>query len=839
MRSAKTREKWRYHPVEDHWDEATWRAGFPRRHWRQLMVSLGRMGFDQLSRRWRTGQQLIQTNGITYNVYGDPQGKERPWLMDPIPLVMDENEWAGIERAITQRATLLNAILGDLYGPRNLIRQRSLPAALLFANSNFLRACSGIVPPQGVYLHSYAADLARSPDGTWWVISDRTQAPSGVGYALENRLVSARTLPSVFNQCRVRQLYRFFDDQRDALMAMAPNQRSTPRVVLLTPGPHNETYFEHSFLARHWGFPLVEGADLTVRDNRVFLKTLAGLEPVDMILRRMDDNFCDPLELRGDSLLGIPGLVQAVRSGHVAIANSLGSGLMESAAHMAFLPVLSRELLGEELRMPSVATWWCGDAGPRRHVLENLENVVIKPAFPKAGQRVEFPATMSKPEREELAKRIEAEPEQFVAQEQVALSTAPVRTDHGIAARHVVLRVFAAWNGDGYSIMPGGLTRVSTEARSLVVSMQLGGGSKDTWVLTSADEHHASRAGHVQVTEPRRPGELPSRVADNLFWVGRYAERVEAGVRLVRSLLPALSSEEDFGRAASLETIVHLLSGMGYLPPETLNVSIAQQRWQAERLLGNMVYDPTRSSGIGWNLKQIRRVTWQLKERLSQDTWRVLQQLDRDFSSTPPATADQRLVTAMGLLDHAIVTLSAFGGLLMENTTRGYGWRFLDIGRRLERALQMTEMLKVGVAQGPFENEPYLDLLLQIADSSITYRTRYLTALRTEFVLELLLTDESNPRSVAFQLLTLLDHVENLPWQAVETEKPVEIEVAQRILQTVRTAQCEDLATRDALGNMGELEELLGRIKTDLYDLSDALTARYLSHLTISRLTSV
>ncbi len=843
LKTPKSREsEWRYQPGEGHWDEALRPSGFPRQHWHKLMVSLGHMGFRQLSRRWQTGQQIIQTNGVTYNVYGDPQGKERPWVMDPIPLVISAAEWGHIERSILQRAALLNTMLGDLYGPKKMLADHSLPPAMLFASPHFLRACSGIVPPGGIYLHSYAADLARSPDGNWWVIADRTQAPSGIGYALENRLVSARTLPSVFSQCDVRQLTRFFEASRDGLLALAPNHRGNPRVVLLTPGPHNETYFEHSFLARHWGFPLVEGADLTVRDNRVFLKTLAGLEPVDLILRRMDDSFCDPLELRGDSVLGIPGLVQAARSGHVAIANALGSGLMETASYLAFLPALCRHLLGEDLRMPSVATWWCGDEAPRRYVLEHLEELVIKPAFPQHGQRVEFPASMDAAAREDLARRIAAQPEQFVAQEQVALSTAPVRTDAGLAARHVVLRVFAAWDGAGYTVMPGGLTRVSTEDRSLVVSMQLGGGSKDTWVLGAGSEGPAARpVPHnipAPLDAPRSSGELPSRVADNLFWLGRYAERVEAGVRLVRALLPGLSGEEDFGRTASLDTIVHVVSGLGFLPQELTHSSLAQQRWQVENLLTGMVFDPSRSSTIGWSLKHIRRVTWPLKERLSQDTWRVLQQLETDFSTTAPASAEQRLVVAMNLLDHAIVTLSAFAGLLMESTTRGYGWRFLDIGRRMERALQLADWLRVGVAQAPFENEPYLELLLQIADSSITYRTRYLTTLRTEHVLELLLADEANPRSVAFQVVTLLDHVENLPWRRSGETRPIEYEMASRIPDVIRRAAMEDLATRDAQGNMGPLEELVGQLKADLYDLSDALTARYLSHLTPSRLTT-
>ncbi|HXJ43934.1 MAG TPA: circularly permuted type 2 ATP-grasp protein, partial [Bryobacteraceae bacterium] len=383
-----------YVPKEGHWDEALFRPGVPRRHWRQLSVVLGQMGREQLTRRWRDGQQLIRANGITYNVYGDPEGRERPWRMDPIPLAIGAQEWRGLEAAVTQRATLLNAILADLYGKRELIYSGAFPPALLFANPWFLRACVGIQPPLGVYLHTYAVDLARSPGGKWWVIGDRTQSPSGLGYTLENRLVSARTLPGAFNQCRVRNLNRFYDAQRDALLALSPGGRGNPRAVLLTPGPHNETYFEHSYLARHWGFPLVEGADLTVRGNEVFLKTLSGLERVDLIFRRMDDTFCDPLELRSDSLLGVPGLANAARLGNVVVANALGTGLLETPAHMAFLPGLCRKLLGEELKAPSVATWWCGHERPRNYVLNHLEELVLKPAFPSPGQQAVFPARL-------------------------------------------------------------------------------------------------------------------------------------------------------------------------------------------------------------------------------------------------------------------------------------------------------------------------------------------------------------------------------------------------------------------------------------------------------------
>ena len=407
-------------------------------------------------------------------------------------MVMAESEWPAIEKAVVQRATLLNAMLADLYGKQRLMYEYHLPPALVFGNPQFLRPCFGINPPGGIHLHSYAADLARSPDGRWWVIADRTQAPAGMGYTLENRLASARTLPTVFSQYRVRQLARFFDVRRDALLALAAKHSKTPRVVVLTPGPHNEAYFEHSFLAGYWGFPLVEGSDLTVRDGRVHLKTLAGLEPVNLIIRCFDDTFCDPLELRGDSLLGVPGLMQAVRNGAVVIDNALGSGLVEAAGHLAFLPGLCRQLLGEELLMPSVATWWCGQEEPCRYVLEHLDALAIKPASPSFGQQVEFPATMDSAGRQELVGKIKAHPERYVAQEGIALSTAPTRTETGFAARHLVLRVFAAWDGHSYAIMPGGLTRVSAESFSYRLPILLGGISKDTWVL---GRQGASRAG--------------------------------------------------------------------------------------------------------------------------------------------------------------------------------------------------------------------------------------------------------------------------------------------------------------------------------------------------------
>src|ERR1700733_14948222 len=407
---------WSYEATPGFYDEVLGSGKQLRPHWGALSESLTTMGNQGLTGRWREGQRLIHDNGITYNVYSDPESTSRPWPLDPVPLMREPAEWKTSEAAVIQRATLFNSILADLYGPQRLLREKMLPAELVFPNPAFLRPCCGIEPPGGVFLHTYAADLARSPDGHWWVLADRTQAPSGAGYALENRLVATRVLPDVFRKSHIRRLANFFQSYRDALGRLVPKQRENPRIVLLTPGPYNETYFEHAFLARYLGYTLVEGGDLTVRDNRVFLKTLGGLLPVDVIVRRQDDHFCDPLELRGDSMLGVPGLVQAVRSGQVAIANAFGSGLAESPAYAAFLPGLCKVLLDQELKIPTVATWWCGQPEPLAYVSSHLDELVVKPTFPGTQGNPIFAAKLGQKEREKLLARVQARPDHYVAQ---------------------------------------------------------------------------------------------------------------------------------------------------------------------------------------------------------------------------------------------------------------------------------------------------------------------------------------------------------------------------------------------------------------------------------------
>jgi uncharacterized circularly permuted ATP-grasp superfamily protein len=583
------------------YDEMLSADGVVRPHWRQFFSHLDSVAPDEMHQRLEFVDRRIQENGVTYNVYADPNGADRPWALDPLPLIIPPDEWAEVSAAVAQRATLLNAMLADLYGEQKLLAEGLLPPSLVYGQHGYLWPCQGVKPAGGVWLHNYAVDLARSPNGRWWVIADRTQAPSGAGYALENRLIVSRVFPEMFRDLHVQHLADFFRDQLDGLSALAPvDGDEPPHIVLLTPGPYNETYFEHAYLARYLGFPLVEGQDLTVRGDAVYLKTLRGLKRVHVILRRQDDGYCDPLELRGESALGIPGLVNVARAGRVVIANALGSGLLASGALMGFLPAICRRLLGEKLAMPSVATWWCGEKPALDYVKENFDDLVIKPAYPTQNMEPVFGYELKGEARAELLRRIEARPHAYVAQEMVNLSQAPTwsrQHERRLLARPVGLRAYAVVNADGgYSVMPGGLARVATGASTRIISMQRGGASKDTWVLTNGPvSEFTLLKPSIGVRDLVRAGSnLSSRVVENLFWLGRYSERFDDSARMLRVALAASSKLAARRRRPSLRRW-NWPSGSASCPGR---MRIAKIKEGSEHALLEAIYDP--ASRAAW-----------------------------------------------------------------------------------------------------------------------------------------------------------------------------------------------------------------------------------------------
>lgn len=806
------------------YDELSTDGVNPRPHWAHLMESLQTIGPEELGRRWARAERRIRENGITYNIYSDPLGASRAWRIDIVPLLIPADEWRFIEAGIIQRAQLLNLLLEDLYGPQDLVAHGHFPAALLYANPAFLRPMAGVRVPAHSYLHMLAVDLARSPDGQWWVLADRTQAPSGSGYALENRTIVSDVLPDLFRTSNVLRLAPFFRAQREALTNLSP--RDNPRIVLLTPGPYNETYFEHSYIARYLGFTLVQGADLTVRNHRVYLKTVEGLERVDVILRRVDDSFCDPLELRGDSLLGVPGLVGAIVAGNVKVANALGSGLIETAAIMPFLPGLCTQLLGEKLKLPSVATWWCGQTYALDWVLSHLDSVVVKPAFPSRGMEPVFGAELPHAEKGKFAEQLRARPHEYVAQEQVALSTAPVWDNGCLNLRSLVLRTYVLNTGSGWIAIPGGLVRVA-EAEGSVVSMQRGGHSKDAWVLwdSPVDTFSMLRPRNEPVELRRVSRGVPSSVADNAFWLGRYVERAENIARILRAMIPRVqrADEAELGCLMRLYRCLESRHSKLPKPKHRRPTSI-----ELEQEMTSLLTDAERPDSLACTLAEVSRVGGNIRERLSTDMMFLIGQLRDSIRSG----RDIPFLEYPAMLTDCLELLSAFSGMERENINRGLGWLFMTIGRRLERAIYLTRQLREITTPLTEQDWSLLECLLEVADSSMTYRTRYYTTLQPLAVLDVLLADETNPRSLDFQLSHLADLYQKLP-----RHLPVDLQAMRAALALLRSFDLRKLkyplpgaAAAHGSDGLSRLSSFLQELERLLPSWSNNLSSRYFSH---------
>jgi uncharacterized circularly permuted ATP-grasp superfamily protein/uncharacterized alpha-E superfamily protein len=816
-----------YRPVPGIPDEMIERDGALSPHWRPFVSQMDDIGPDELPRRWEQARRLIRENGITHNVYGDPRGLDRPWSLDMVPLLIPATQWRTVASALEQRATLLDALVADLYGPARCVAEGLLPAELLYANPGFLRPCHGITPPRDQWLHLYAADLIRTGDGQFHVLADRTQAPSGAGYSLENRIVISGVLPTVFRQCNVQRLAPFFLSMRQMLSSLAPASRENPRIVLLTPGPYNETFFEHAYLARYLGYTLVRGGDLTVRDGRVYLKTLGELQRVDVILRRIDDDFCDPLELYSQSFLGVPGLVEAVREGNVVVANALGTGVLQTPAFLSFLPELCRRLLDEDLKMSSVQTWWCGDERALGYVKDNLSRLVIKPAFPTPGSDPVFGQTLSRDELSQLASRISANPSRFVAQEPVLSHTTPVYTQDHVEPRRFVVRAYLTAAGDGYHVMPGGLTRVTPDPQSLIVSLQKGGGSKDTWILADAPVSDATllTRSSAPIELNRGGGDLPSRVADDLFWLGRYVQRAEHDIRIARSLFSRLVEDNSGDNPGTADILAsELLFYRGFKIEEV----------GANRLIHDLL-GVGGSGGVRSAIEHVEELVRTLRDRVSADAWRILQGIDRELKAFDASPLDDRAGMVVQLLNRLAIEFLAFGGVVSESMTRGLAWRFLDMGRRIERGIATARLLRSTLVPVIPDESNMLDALLEIADSSLTYRRRYFTHLDVAAVLDLLIADEANPRAIAYQVATLEQHVAALPR---EVRHPQQNPHAQQILQLrarLRLIDLRSVCQPSASGARPGLDALASEIVATLEQVAVVLSQIYFSHAETSR----
>lgn len=804
-------------------DEMIAADGSLRPHWQQFVSMLDRLSPEELRRCREHARRLMRENGVTHTVYGDPAGWNQPWNLDLIPLLIPVAQWAQVREGLIQRARLLDALLADLYGPMRTVLDGVLPPELLWANRSFLRACHGTKLPGNRWLHLYAADLVRTPDGGYEVLNDRTQAPSGAGYSLENRIVLSRTLPATYRESKVQRLAPFFGALRDSLLSLAPANRPNPRIVLLTPGPYNEAYFEHSYLARYLGYPLVHGNDLTVRDATVYLKTVGGLQRVDVILRRVDDNFCDPLELFAGSYLGVPGLLHSIRQGNVAVANALGTGVLQAPGLLPFLPGIARHLLGEDLKLPSVSTWWCGQPKELQFVLEHLSELVVKSAYPTLGEDPIFGPSLTRAQLDELGERIKGHPDQYVAQAQVMCCTTPALIDDQVQPRRYVVRSFLAACGDSYAVMDGGLTRINPSSDSLVVSLQRGGGTKDTWILSDGPVSQMTLLvnSRQRVLFNRGGGDLPSRIADDLFWLGRYVERAEARARLARAAFTRAIEQDGRDDAHATQVLAAALHVTGFPAASTSRAAFVHG-----------VMGDEDGAGIGGLLAQVHNLARIHRERLSPDSWRILENIQRRVGRYKPGS-DVSVADWLHLLNDLVVTLAAFIGLSADSMMHSQAWRFLDMGRRLERALFLARLLGDTLAN-PGTDPALLEAILEITESAFPYRRRYLMQLETEAIVDLLVADENNPRGVAFQFATIAKHLAALPHDASHPSREHDNELLSGLRASLQTANLNELCAVVE----GQRREGLAALLSDVVDratqLSNAIAHLYFSHAAIS-----
>ncbi len=748
-------------------DELAAPDGTIREHWKKLSQSYEALGLQKMEELKGEVSRELRENGVTYNIYGDPDGINRPWQLDPIPMIFNHDDWQLMEKGLIQRAELLNLILTDIYSERKLISKGLIPFELIFNHKGFFRQADKIKIDGEYQLIQYSADLARGPNGKMWVLHDRTDAPSGAGYTLENRAAMTRVFPDMIRENEVRKISAYYQRLKTTLTKLSIHNKENPRVVLLSPGAANETYFEHAYLASSMGFTLVLGQDLTVSDGYVWLKTLRGLEKVDVIVRRVDDVFCDPLEFMGSSQLGVVGLMESIRQKKVIVINPLGSRILENPGLMPFLPLLSRHLLGEELILPSVASWWCGQKKEKQYVLDNLSTLVIRSIYRSNENPSVYGGELSKKELEQLKDKINAHPYLYAGQEMINSSTTPSLIDNNLEARNSVFRsyIVADTEKGSYYVMPGGLSRSSSIQGVFIISNQSGGISKDTWVLGPAPaETNGAKAAPIILQQVKNV--LPSRTGESLFWLGRYLDRTVNTVRLLRIVFRMYNERLNDPNEESDQTSIILFKSLGMLTGAISDLSLIDKKdlkKNLEKELISVTTDSSKQGSLAHSLQLFLSNGYAVRDRLSLDTWRILDSIQEELELMKANGND--LQKTYHNLDQFIIKMMAFVGLNSNNMTRASSWRLLNIGRFIESSINTCTILNAMLSNNVKldVDRQLMELALVCNESLITYRYLYRSTLQLPEVLNLLLVYENNPKSVAFLIDKIDENLAHLP----------------------------------------------------------------------------
>ncbi len=810
--------------------------------WKEFLSLSEAQSAAEMDQRYASLQRQIRDNGVTYNVYADQEGPQRPWSLDLFPLIVDAASWAHIEAGVLQRMRLLEGVLADVYGPQDFLKQGLLPGALVHGHPGYLRQMHGVVPAGGVHLHVAAFDLSRGPDGLWWLVGQRTQAPSGLGYLLENRLTVSRQFPQAFQHMPVQRLAATYRALMESLKALSPAGKDA-HIALMTPGPYNETYFEHAYLARYLGLTLVEGSDLTVRDERLFLKTLQGLVPIHGLLKRVDDQYMDPLELRADSTLGVPGLLQAIRAGNVLVANAPGSAFLESPALLGFLPALARHVLGQELQLPALPTWWCGEHSAMEEALPYLADHTIKPTYPGSSIHESFDQViarhLSQRDRDAWAGRILRQGEDHTLQAYLPLSQMPTWQAGNAAqagrmvTRSTLLRVFAVSDGlnaEGqprWRVLPGGLARVAG-ASADIASMQRGGSSADVWALTddTVDTSSLLTVAHQASQPSRRKRLVTSRAAEHLYWLGRYTERAENSVRLARLTLDCLGGEH--------QTSVPLQQWLSHMAVNNTLVlpgvpSAVQARRVFERSLIASLGATDGATSVGYSLRALKMAASTVRERLSQEHWSMIVRCEDElFTRCREHTAkgDFSAAAALRVLKTSSDYLAAITGAQTDRMTRDDGWRLLSIGRHVERLAFLAGALERALELGTLDSDGGFEAMLDLFDSTITFRAQYQQSRDISALTDLVVLDLDNPRSLAWVAHTLRGRLAKLAGSPAGVLSPLSLKVP----APEDWDFSSDWEQNPELLEPVTLLELLRTLRASAFQVSDEISTTYFTH---------
>lgn len=818
-------------PGLDQYDECRDASGNLRTAWKPLITRLEAMGPSGMTKASAEIDRLVRESGANFHFSEIVDQPARPWELAAVPLVLEAKKWQQLDAGLQQRVRLLEAILADLLGKQELLKSKVLPAELLSANEEYYRVYHEL-PSTKPRLDLTATDLARDKDGTWWVTGDRTRAPSGLGYALENRVITSRVFQRQLRSNNVIRLASFFSSVQQHLNSLAKGKSENPRVAILTPGQRSYRYVEDAYLARYLGYTLVQGRDLAVRGSKLHLKTLGGLLPIDVLCRHISDRKCDPLELNPYSLQGATGLLQTVRSGNVAVANSIGSSLVQMPALMPFLPAACKFLFGDEPLLPSIATYWCGGASERSYVLENLDELILKPAFYVSADAPIEPSEMDAAQKSALIEQIKADPHNFVAQHRPSRSTTPVWHDGQLRSWHVALRSFQVQTAKGVDVMPGGLARVSPDPQALDRSPTSGRLGLDCWISAEKPVDQVTtllKSSGATIALVRGGSELPSRVAESLFWLGRSAERSESIARLLRATLIRVAGETQLEDITELSRMVAALAALGQLEPDHAIEGLGDKLPSLERVLPESLFDQNRPAGMLAGIRDMGVRAMAVHDRISLDAYRIIKKVGDHLVAFDEEPEDA-IAETINRVNGIITDLQAFSGLASESMTRTHGWRFLQLGRGIERAYQTAELLSATMVS-PISNEyPVLESILQTTDSIMTYRSRYLLQMQPVAVIDLLVNDETNPRSIAYQLALVNQFLSELPSEKRQVGLGPDQKLACELLHKIRTDDLDQLSRVNTMGHRVALNELLTTLIADLPKLSDAITARYLIH---------